>query len=50
MYGIDVILIEPGPVKSEIWSKAPDIDNNPFIGTDYEEHSIPRFLGKPMMH
>ena len=37
MYGIDVILIEPGPVKSEIWSKAPDIDNNPFIGTDYEE-------------
>tara|TARA_B100000676_G_C18030857_1_gene818603 strand:- start:626 stop:1474 length:849 start_codon:yes stop_codon:yes gene_type:complete len=37
MYGIDVILIEPGPVKSEIWSKAPDIDKNPFIGTDYEE-------------
>ncbi len=37
MYGIDVILIEPGPVKSEIWSKAPDIDSNPFIGTDYEE-------------
>tara|TARA_Y100001970_G_scaffold116279_1_gene144756 strand:+ start:9 stop:863 length:855 start_codon:yes stop_codon:yes gene_type:complete len=37
MYGIDVVLIEPGPVKSEIWSKAPDIDNNPFIGTDYEE-------------
>jgi len=37
MYGIDVILIEPGPVKSEIWAKAPDIDSNPFIGTDYEE-------------
>tara|TARA_B100000131_G_scaffold167760_1_gene162116 strand:- start:920 stop:1768 length:849 start_codon:yes stop_codon:yes gene_type:complete len=37
MYDIDVVLIEPGPVKSEIWSKAPDIDNNPFIGTDYEE-------------
>ena len=37
MYGIDVVLIEPGPVKSEIWSKAPDIDSNPFIGTDYEE-------------
>ena len=37
MYGIDVILIEPGPVKSEIWAKAPDIDSNPFLGTDYEE-------------
>ena len=37
MYGIDVILIEPGPVKSEIWAKAPDIDSNPFIDTEYEE-------------
>jgi len=37
MYGVDVILIEPGPVHSEIWNKAPKKDDNPFIGTDYEE-------------
>jgi len=37
MYGIDVILIEPGPVQSEIWNKAPKKNDNPFIGTDFEE-------------
>ena len=37
MYGVDVILIEPGPVQSEIWNKAPKKDENPFIGTDYGE-------------
>ena len=37
MYGIDVVLIEPGPVQSEIWNKAPKKDDNPFIGTDFEE-------------
>ena len=37
MYGVDVILIEPGPVKSEIWNKAPKKDNNPFLSTDYAE-------------
>ena len=37
MYGVDVILIEPGPVQSEIWNKAPKKDDNPFIGTDFEE-------------
>ena len=37
MYGIDVVLIEPGPVQSEIWRKAPKKDDNPFIGTDFEE-------------
>tara|TARA_B100001123_G_C15129847_1_gene954843 strand:+ start:74 stop:919 length:846 start_codon:yes stop_codon:yes gene_type:complete len=36
IYGIDVILIEPGPIKTAIWDKAPGPDNNPFIGTDYE--------------
>ena len=29
MYGIDVVLIEPGPVQSEIWNKAPKKDDNP---------------------
>mgnify|MGYP001187939283 CR=1 FL=1 len=37
MYGIDVVLIEPGPVKSEIWNKAPDKKNHPYVGTDYQE-------------
>jgi len=37
MFGVDVILIEPGPVKSEIWNKAPSKEDNPFIGTEYEE-------------
>ena len=30
MYGVDVILIEPGPVKTAIWGKSPDRDDNPF--------------------
>ncbi|NOZ09126.1 MAG: SDR family oxidoreductase [FCB group bacterium] len=34
--GIDVILVEPGPVRSEIWNKMPDPENNPFLGTEYE--------------
>ena len=36
IYGIDVILIEPGPIKTAIWDKTPDPENNDFIGTDYE--------------
>ncbi len=36
IHGIDVILIEPGPIKSEIWNKMPDPENNPFSGTIYE--------------
>ena len=36
IYGVDVILIEPGPIKTAIWEKVPDIENNEFIGTDYE--------------
>ena len=35
LYGIDVILIEPGPIKTAIWDKAPDPDNNPFSKTEY---------------
>ena len=37
LYGIDVILVEPGPIKTAIWDKAPSPDDNPFLGTDYEE-------------
>jgi short-subunit dehydrogenase len=36
LYGIDVILVEPGPVVTNIWDKLPDPNNNEFIGTDYE--------------
>jgi NAD(P)-dependent dehydrogenase (short-subunit alcohol dehydrogenase family) len=42
IYGVDVILIEPGPIKTAIWDKVPDVDNNEFIGTDYES-SLRRF-------
>ena len=36
LYGIDVVLILPGPVKTEIWKKTPDPNNNIFLGSDYE--------------
>jgi len=36
IHDIDVVLIEPGPIKTPIWDKIPDIDNNPFINTEYE--------------
>ena len=28
IHNIDVVLIEPGPIKTPIWDKIPDIDNN----------------------
>tara|TARA_Y100000817_G_scaffold312623_1_gene306907 strand:- start:376 stop:1230 length:855 start_codon:yes stop_codon:yes gene_type:complete len=37
LYDIDVILVEPGPIKTAIWDKAPSPDDNPFLGTDYED-------------
>ena len=37
MYGVDVILIEPGPIKTAIWDKTPDPENNEFLGSDYEK-------------
>ena len=37
LYEIDVILVEPGPIKTAIWDKAPTPDENPFLGTDYEK-------------
>ncbi|MAJ45491.1 MAG: oxidoreductase [Candidatus Marinimicrobia bacterium] len=36
IYGIDVILIEPGPVKTAIWNKVHEKDNNSFEGSDYD--------------
>ncbi len=42
LYGVDVILIEPGPIKTAIWDKVPDLDNNEFTGSDYE-HSLRKF-------
>ena len=36
IYGIDVVLIEPGPIKTAIWDKTPDPDDNEFLNTDYE--------------
>jgi len=36
IYGVDVILIEPGPIKTAIWDKVPDPEDNEFTGTDYE--------------
>ena len=42
IYGVDVILIEPGPIKTAIWDKTPDPENNEFLGSDYEP-SLERF-------
>ena len=42
LYGVDVILIEPGPIKTAIWDKVPDPENNEFLGSDYEA-SLGRF-------
>jgi len=42
IYGVDVILIEPGPIKTAIWDKTPDPEDNEFIGSDYEP-SLRRF-------
>jgi len=40
LYGIDVVIVEPGPVKTPIWDKTPSPENSPFIGTDYEKSLI----------
>ncbi|QKE63521.1 SDR family oxidoreductase [Aquipseudomonas campi] len=34
IYGIDVVLIEPGPIRTAIWDKAPDY--HCYQGTDYQ--------------
>lgn len=35
MYGIDVVIIGPGAVKTPIWDKAEAIDASAYAGTDY---------------
>ena len=35
IHDVDVVLIEPGPIKTPIWDKVPDIKNNPFLNTEY---------------
>lgn len=35
LYGLKVVIIEPGPIKTEIWGKA-KTKENPYVNTDYE--------------
>ncbi len=35
-FGIDVVIIEPGPIRSEIWTKARETENE-YRGTPYEK-------------
>lgn len=34
IYGIKVVIIEPGPIDTEIWEKA-KVEDNPYMDTDY---------------
>lgn len=36
LYGVDVVIIQPGPIKTDIWTKAKK-GVNPYAGTDYEK-------------
>ena len=45
LYGIDVVVIEPGPIKTPIWDKARSVEENPFLGTDYES-ALRKFYGQ----
>lgn len=35
LYGIDVVAINPGPIKTPIWDKADEMDIEPYAQTDY---------------
>ena len=37
LYGIDVIIIGPGPIATPIWDKAETADKSPYAQTDYVE-------------
>ena len=34
-YGIDVVIIQPGPIKTAIWDKAPTPDHSPYQNSPY---------------
>jgi len=40
LYGIDVIIVGPGPIATPIWDKAEDVDANKYQDTDYFEAGI----------
>lgn len=35
-YGVDVIVVQPGPINTEIWDKAPTPETSPYQGSPYE--------------
>jgi hypothetical protein len=37
LYGIDVIVVEPGAIKTPIWSKAAELDTSKYAGSDYKD-------------
>ncbi|MFV0530031.1 MAG: SDR family oxidoreductase [Flavobacteriales bacterium] len=37
LYGIDVVIIQPGPIRTEIWDKAQMFDIQKYKGTHYKE-------------
>ncbi len=37
LYGIDVVIIQPGPIRTEIWDKAQMFDIEQYKGTNYEQ-------------
>ena len=48
LFGIDVIIVAPGPVKTPIWSKAEDVDMSAYKNSPY----LPALqkVGKYMQH
>lgn len=35
-FGVDVIVVQPGPINTEIWDKAPTPETSPYQGSPYE--------------
>ena len=47
LYGVDVIVIEPGSVATPIWDKAESADYTPYFGTDYKD-SVTRLRARAL--